>query len=261
MFERDTDQDWKRYGAEDPYYGVVSNDEFHRENLTDEVRRQFFKTGDEHVDYILGQIRAHMAPGFFPRRVLDFGCGVGRCSIPFGKHSESVLGVDISEDMIEEAKQNANRLSAVNVKFMVSDADLSILNGSYDLIHSFIVFQHIPPRKGMRFIAKMIDHLDDDGVAVLHILYHAEISRAHMVARWLRKRAIPIHWIANVFYGKPWRYPLMEKNEYDLNRLFMLLRRKGCGNSIVRLTGAQTMHGIIIFCQKKADKIPYDQSN
>jgi SAM-dependent methyltransferase len=259
MLERNTDKDWKRYGSEDPYYGVVSNETFQKDRLTDEARAEFFKTGEDHVDYILGEIRQHVNADFSPRTVLDFGCGVGRCTLPFGKYGESVLGIDVSEAMIEEGKKNAERLGRGNVNFEVSEEGLANVKGPFDLIHSFIVFQHIPPRRGFEFIGKLIDQLSVEGVAALHVLYHAEISRPQAVVRRLRKYFPPVHWAANLFYGKPWRYPLMEKNEYNLNQLFFMLRRKGCGNMLVRLAGAHSMHGMIIFCQKRSDDLPYDK--
>ncbi len=262
MLERNTDRDWQRYGREDPYYGVVSDERFHKGNLDEDALNAFFATGEEHADYLFTQIRKHMVPDFAPRRALDFGCGVGRCTLPLARRCESVAGVDVSADMIAEARRNAAAMSVPNVTFDVSDANLSGLErGAFDLIHSFIVFQHIPSRYGERLVERMIELLSDEGVAVLHFLYHAEIKRWHAVARWLRKRVVPLHWAANLLYGKPLRYPLMEKNEYDLNRLFFLLRRRGCGNGIVRLEGVHTMHGIIVFFQKHADVIPYNKTS
>jgi SAM-dependent methyltransferase len=259
MLERNSDKDWKRYGSEDPYYGVVSDDKFHKDNLNPETVREFFRTGEEHADFILSQIRNHMLPAFAPRRVLDFGCGVGRCAIPFGRHSETVLGVDVSEAMIEEGRRNAEALSAANVTFAVSDATLSTVAGPFDLIHSFIVFQHIPPRRGERLVERMIELLSDDGVAALHFMYHTELSPVQAAARWLRKRVAPLHWAANMAHGKPWRYPLMQKNVYDMNRLFFLLRRHGCGETIIRFEGLETMHGVVLFFRKRPDRIPYNE--
>lgn len=256
---RNTNRDWQRYGREDPYYGVVSDDRFHRQNLTDDAKREFFRTGEEHAEYILSQIRGHMLPEFSPRRMLDFGCGVGRCTIPFARHCDSVVGVDISEAMIDEGRRMADALEARNVEFAVSNDGLSGLDpNTFDFIHSFIVFQHIPYNMGERLITRIIELLNDDGVAALHFLYHAELSRPQAVARRLRKHFAPVHWLANVMQGKPFRYPLMEKNVYDLNRLFFLLRKHGCGRCMVRLEGVQTMHGIIIFFQKHTDVIPYN---
>ncbi len=182
MLERNTDKDWQRYGREDPYYGVVSDDKFHKENLNAETKQDFFRTGEEHAAYILSEIREHVLPEFNPRRVLDFGCGVGRCTLPLARHAESALGVDVSEAMIEEARRNAKSMEADNVSFSVADATLSNVAGPFDLIHSFIVFQHIPPRRGEALVERMIGLLSDDGVAALHFLYHAELTPVQAMA-------------------------------------------------------------------------------
>ena len=258
MRERTTDKHWQRYGREDPYFGVVSDTRFHREQLTPDALRDFFRTGEEHAAYILEQIRRHMVPDFAPRRVLDFGCGVGRCTLPFGRHADAVLGVDVSGDMIEEGRRNAETMGAKNVAFDVSDAALSNVEGPFDLVHSFIVFQHIRPRRGEQLIRRLIELLSEDGVAVVHVLYRVQLSPVGQAARWLRKHVPPVHWAANLRYGKPLRYPLMEKNVYPLNRLFYLLQQAGCGQGMFRLEGRRTMRGLLLFFRRQPDEIPYN---
>ncbi len=260
MFERDTDRDWKRYGSEDPYYGVVSDERFHKDCLDNEARDAFFKTGEDHAAYLFDEVRKHMVPDFAPERILDFGCGVGRCTIPFSRFGREVVGIDVSADMIEEARVNATTQEVHNVEFVASGSPSEALTGEFDFIHSFIVFQHIPQAKGEILVEQLVNRLSADGVGVLHFLYHAQISPLHRLVRNLRKRIAPVHWLANLFHKKPWRYPLMEKNEYDLNRLFFQLRTLGCGEMMVRMEGVHTMHGIMIFFRRQRDLIPYNKS-
>ena len=259
MFERDTDRDWQRYGAEDPYYGVVSDDRFHKNCLDESARNAFFKTGEEHVTYLFDVICKHMLPDFSPERILDFGCGVGRCTIPFSRFGKDVVGIDVSEDMIREARTNASTQKVNNVQFVASASPDEALQGKFDLIHSFIVFQHIPQPRGEVLLTQLVNMLSADGVGVFHFLYHTEISSLHRLIRGLRKRIAPLHWVANVLHKKPLLYPLMEKNEYDLNRLFFVLRRLGCGEITLRMEGVHSMHGIMIFFRRKRDLIPYNR--
>ncbi len=257
---RDTDTDWKRYGAEDPYYGVVSDERFHKDSLDGTAREAFFKTGDSHAAYLFDVIQKHMVADFSPKRILDFGCGVGRCTIPFCRYGKDVVGIDISEGMVQEARANAKAQGVQNVQFVAAGSPSEALQGQFDFIHSFIVFQHIPQPRGEILLEQLVHLLSPDGVGALHFLYHAEIGPCHRLLRGLRKRMAPLHWLANIWHKKPWRYPLMEKNEYDLNRLFLQLRRLGCGEMMVRMEGVQTMHGIVIFFRRHRDLMPYNKN-
>ena len=79
---RDPDKEWEKFGEKEPYYGVLTQDRFRKEKLDKEQLVDFFKSGQEHVDYILHMIRTWIQPDFSPTRVLDFGCGVGD-GLPF----------------------------------------------------------------------------------------------------------------------------------------------------------------------------------
>ena len=39
MFNRNTDREWEKFGANDPYYGVLTHEKFHKANLTDENKK------------------------------------------------------------------------------------------------------------------------------------------------------------------------------------------------------------------------------
>src|SRR4051812_38611679 len=111
-----TDHAWKQWGEKDPYFGVLTADKFRRHNLTAEAKAEFLDSGRGHVEYVLAMLRKHIDPAFAPRRVLDFGCGVGRLVIPFAREADEVVGVDVSEGMLAEARRNCDDAGARNVK-------------------------------------------------------------------------------------------------------------------------------------------------
>jgi ubiquinone/menaquinone biosynthesis C-methylase UbiE len=51
-------------------------------------------------------IRRHINPEFAPRKILDFGCGVGRSPVAFAAMAEEVVGLDVSPAMLREARAN-----------------------------------------------------------------------------------------------------------------------------------------------------------
>lgn len=68
------------------------------------------------------------------RRVIDCGCGFGTHSIWCATHGASVIGIDLSETMIDLARQEAHR-AGVEVDFRVGDVtDLhEIPSGMFDI--------------------------------------------------------------------------------------------------------------------------------
>ena len=74
-------------------------------------------------------------------KVLDVGCGNGHISMYLGRIGYQVVGVDVSEDTIEEA-QKLNHLD--NVSFSVVDAEnIQLPVGEYDAIICSEVLEHL----------------------------------------------------------------------------------------------------------------------
>jgi ubiquinone/menaquinone biosynthesis C-methylase UbiE len=74
-------------------------------------------------------------------RVLDLGCNNGYGSYKLSQHGHEVIGVDVSAEALADAKR---RFSAPNLEFQqVSGQALPFDSGSFDLITSFQVIEHI----------------------------------------------------------------------------------------------------------------------
>lgn len=78
------------------------------------------------------------------KRVLDAGCGYGYYSLLLARSGAMVTGIDISEKMIELAKNNA-REASVECQFFVCDLqNLSMLVGNtFDVVVSSIVVGNV----------------------------------------------------------------------------------------------------------------------
>lgn len=75
-------------------------------------------------------------------RVLEIGCGVGRLARPLAARVAHVVGVDVSAEMVRRAKEYCSGLP--NVEFHPTGGRLDFPDGSFDLVFSHIVFQHLP---------------------------------------------------------------------------------------------------------------------
>jgi len=255
---RNSEKEWERLGKSDPYYGVVSMDKFRNGNMDSSAKDAFFRSGHEHIDFILNTIRDKIDPEFAPQRALDFGSGVGRCAIPLAKHCEKVVGMDVSPSMLEEARVNCRELETDNIEHVLGDGDLSSFSEGFDLIHSFIVFQHINPKKGEKILKGMLDKLNANGVLAVQMLYTREESPLVKLLGWLRIRVPLVHNFANLFYGKSFSEPLMEKNCYDLNKVMHIVHTSGCGNVYAMFQGKGRLKSILLFIQNRPHEVPYD---
>jgi len=144
---RHTDKAWQRIEQVDLYFAVLAHPRFREVTKDGETRREFFTSGEEHVERLFATIREALDPEFAPRRALDFGCVVGRVTIPLARRVAQVVGVDVSDSMLDEANKNCDEAGVRNVTLLKSEDGLGNLPGDFDFLHSFIVFQHIPARR------------------------------------------------------------------------------------------------------------------
>jgi SAM-dependent methyltransferase len=262
-----TDSAWEAWGRQDPYFGVITDPRFRRESLTPEAKQEFFDSGRTHVEAILSVTRAVVVPAFSPKRVLDFGCGVGRLVMPFAKIAEEVIGMDVSDAMLTEAAQNCAREGISNARFVKSSDELAGLEGSFDLIHSFLVFQHIPIPRGRLLLRGLLSHLKPGGVGVLDFAY----GKSYFPDSFGRPVAKKKKGVVPTMYGKAVgslktlglttqeqreaesRDPEMQMNAYNLSEIFFLLKQAG----VLRLHAQFMDHGgeqaVLLFFQKPED--------
>lgn len=257
MVTSKTDRDWEYFGKNDPYFGVLTHDGFKLDQLSADAKKEFFATGVRYVEDLLKTVREHLEPAFQSTRALDFGCGVGRLVIPLAGVCTSVVGVDVSESMLAVAEENCREMGLSNVTFVKGDDTLSRVSGSFDFVHSFIVFQHIRPERGVVILRRMIDLLPDDGIGVLHFTY-SYATTVSLGRRLLKttQEYIPIGYgLLNLMRGKSFREPLMQMNEYDVNQLLRILQESGCHEIHLRFTETSVrghpFYGVMLFFRKR----------
>jgi len=86
---------------------------------------------------------AALQPG---ERVLDLGCGTGSFTLPAAEIAGPgrVVGVDLSESMIERARRRAAARGA-GIRYDVASADdLPFTPGSFDVVISCLALHHLP---------------------------------------------------------------------------------------------------------------------
>ncbi len=78
--------------------------------------------------------------------VLDLGCGTGRQSIPFAEHGLTSCAIDISEEMLQLARQKASRLGlAEKIDLVVADAhNPPVKDGIFTACIIYGTLHHLP---------------------------------------------------------------------------------------------------------------------
>ena len=79
--------------------------------------------------------------------ILEIGCGIGRILIPMSKFFGSVIGIDISSEMVLLGQKYVSHIPNCSI-VENNGVDLSeFSDNSFDFCYSFIVFQHIPEKQ------------------------------------------------------------------------------------------------------------------
>jgi len=168
-------RDWEDLAQLDPLWAISTTEEkkFNKWNI-----EPFFLIGEKLNHELKKEIKRIGYPVQF-KSALDFGCGVGRITRFLAKNYEECYGVDISDTMIELAKQYNQGIS--NCKFVVNpEKNLSMFSNNYfDLVYSRIVLQHIPERKIIKFyIQEFVRILKKNG-----LLYFQLPNRISLLGR------------------------------------------------------------------------------
>ena len=238
--------DWQRFGATDPYWAVITDEKFHASAITPEARREFFQSGEDDIESVIQTIHDKVDASFTPSRVLDFGCGVGRVLIPLARRYPDAVGVDVANSMLAEAAKNlAER--GVSAELILGDDALTRIGGTFDFIHSYIVLQHIPPNRGERIAAALLDKLRPGGVAALHFTYRMLLPPWRRLLRWARLRVPLVGKAWNLAKGRRANSSSIDVYEYDLARVLELFRDASCSDLHLKFTEHGHVRGVMIY--------------
>jgi 2-polyprenyl-3-methyl-5-hydroxy-6-metoxy-1,4-benzoquinol methylase len=243
-----TDSDWEHFARADPYWAVLTADQFRRENLDAATRTAFFESGEWQIRGVFDALRGHIDPAFAPKRALDFGCGVGRMLVPLAHRCAEVVGVDISETMLHEAANNCRAARLEHVTLVKGDDDLSAVAGAFDLVHTFIVLQHIPVERGMRIARRLVELIAPGGCGALHVTYAT--APGHLAEHGPLGRLVRavVHPVRRLLKAAP---PEMQMNAYPLNELFQAIQAAGAGHLLATFTDHGGRHGVQLLFRKK----------
>jgi SAM-dependent methyltransferase len=175
---------WSEQGTYNPWWAVVTHDEFNGMDIPTEKQLKFYTTGVETLEQMLPQLQAlgYMSSDKMAKSdALDFGCGLGRMSNALiSAGFKKVKCVDQAKSMLDTAKDSLTKLAgqgvvakdaANRIEFVQSGPDLlcKVAPGSVDFVHSIITLQHMKPQLQTAYIEQLCEALRPTGVGYFQI--------------------------------------------------------------------------------------------
>lgn len=142
--------------------------------LTDDSRTgrrwniaEFMATGDAEVHTVMSHLEKIGHAPDLSGTALDFGCGVGRLTQALARRFASVVGIDISQQMIRQA-ESVNQYP--NCRYAAGTTSrLPFENASFAFIYSNIVLQHVPRRLATNYLQEFVRLLVPGGILVFGV--------------------------------------------------------------------------------------------
>jgi SAM-dependent methyltransferase len=278
MSSNNTDKDWENFASTDPYWAVLTQDRFRKQAMDEAARREFFLSGEKYIEWVFSVIHKHIDPQFKPEKGLDFGCGVGRLVLAMSRRCRSVVGIDVSDSMLAEARKNCVSENAGNVEVVKGDDNCSNLKPGFDFLNSVIVLQHIPCERGILIFRRLIDLMTPEAVGAVHFTYSGsgfpmepDASRYGARKKKEPSRGGKYH-LSQLFRALKERgeetfqrapsqaegveskspVPEMQMNPYLLNPIFQILQEAGVREMHVAFSDHTRSLGTVLFFKKGA---------
>lgn len=206
----------------------------------------FFETGRADVERLMCAI-ASRAPGLVTRRALDFGCGVGRLTQPLADHFAEVQGVDVAESMIARARLENTTPARCHFQVNRRPHLRQFKTGTFDLVYSRLVLQHMPPTLVSRYIPELVRVLAPGGLLVFQlpgVIFDPGRSFCEAPVRGRLKGALPRRL---VHAYRRLKYPLYQPppsgmEMFGMARDTVVALLEGAGARIL-MTSADDSHG------------------
>lgn len=220
-------KNWKKFGKEDPYYGVLAEERYRTGNITTDGLKDFFATGEQFVVETERRVQQYFDRSIADCSILDFGCGVGRLIIPFSKRTQkNTMGLDVSPDIIQKAEIHKLDQGVPNLQLKSFDGVNLPDLPRFDFINSYIVFQHIESSLGFSLLRQLLETLEKGGIFQVQITYGHELSRLTYYNFYLRAKLPPYNYLYSSWKNKRLgSEPIMQMNHYSPRKLFALFSK------------------------------------
>ncbi len=239
---------WEKFARSDPYWAVLTDDRY-KGSLDAAARESFFQSGSAFVDMACDNIKRHFGRTIAEAdAAIDFGCGVGRLTLPMARICHRVAGIDVSETMRKECLRNARRMGQRNIQCHEGPEELAAGVQRFNWLNSYIVFQHIEARQGYRLFDSLLRLMAPDAVISVHFTLFKDKRHAHYMTNSLGYFSVDESGVTD-YHANGDYYPAdtMMMNDYRLDRLVQILHSHGFRRHFIEMEDHDGMHGAVVY--------------
>ena len=226
--------EWQSWGKSDPLYGVASLDGRNKRGQNPWTETEFYAYGAQNwAEYS----RQWESFGVNRESCVEIGCGAGRITRQLSSYFQHVHAIDVSPDMIEQARLYVN---TSKVDFHVTDGSiLPLADESVTAAFSCDVFQHFNSASfAENYFAEIFRVLGPEGSMMIHLPVYSWPG----AMRWTFSRLYSIWKTGDALKAEIRRAllrmglgnPFMFGIKYESKRLHESLRELGFGDIEIR---------------------------
>jgi hypothetical protein len=101
-------------------------------------------------------------------------------------------------------------------------------------------------------LQKLIELMAQGGIGVIHLTFADTRSPLRRAALALRVRSRLVHGVFNKIRRRSFPWPLMQMNNYSINRIFNMLIDLHCSNGQMEFTDHGGFRGAMLYFERKA---------
>jgi cyclopropane fatty-acyl-phospholipid synthase-like methyltransferase len=144
----------------------------------------YWQSGERELDKILElATRAGLTT---KGRAVEIGCGLGRITRPLASQFETVIGVDISSEMLAQARSMSNRPNIVYAEASYQ-SHLPTAADQADLVVAWTVFRHVSEEVFVRYLVDAFRALRPGGF----IVFESQVRDGTTIVRSRSHRPFP----------------------------------------------------------------------
>src|SRR5438552_14889889 len=132
-------QQWDEIAQRNPFYGVLSFDDFEDPDTLD--LEKFWLSGRDDVERFLALLELGNTQKL---TVLEIGCGLGRMTHQFAARFHKVYALDVSSTMLDRARDYWGHSPTIEWILGNGEDLRQVSTASVDLVFSFMTLQHVP---------------------------------------------------------------------------------------------------------------------
>jgi 2-polyprenyl-3-methyl-5-hydroxy-6-metoxy-1,4-benzoquinol methylase len=159
---------WEALGRAGAHHSVLTNADYLPEKFA-QNEAGFWNSGVEEAEWVSALIAKYTDRELAELTCTEYGCGVGRLSVPFSKQFKAYHALDISQPHLDLAQERAQLFGQAEIQFEnVTDLASRPLPDC-DIFYSRIVLQHNPPPIMVQILTRAMQALAPDGIAIFQL--------------------------------------------------------------------------------------------